>query len=75
MRRGLDELIEASGADEIMALTNTHGLEERLDSYRALATALEVPPVATDGPSAQAQPSARNDAAAAPLTAEPVPSR
>jgi luciferase family oxidoreductase group 1 len=36
---GLDELIERTGADELIITTNVHGHEDRLTSYRLLAEA------------------------------------
>ena len=37
VRRGLDELIASTGADEIMVTTFVHGHEDRLRSYQLVA--------------------------------------
>ena len=37
MRHGLDELVERTGADELMVTTLTHGPADRLASYRLVA--------------------------------------
>jgi luciferase family oxidoreductase group 1 len=39
VRDRLDQLVDASGADELMVLTTTHGHEERRRSYELLAEA------------------------------------
>ncbi|MEV7399580.1 LLM class flavin-dependent oxidoreductase [Streptomyces sp. NPDC091267] len=55
VRDRLTSLIEASGADEVMALTNTFDPVERRASYRRLAEALDVTPL-TPGPAALRRP-------------------
>lgn len=50
VHRRLTELIEATGADEIMALTNTYDPDERRASYRRLAEALDISPTAVPAP-------------------------
>lgn len=42
VKKRLLDLLEASGADELMAMTGIHDHEERKRSYSRLATALEV---------------------------------
>ncbi len=44
VRDRLDALVAASGADEVMAMTNVHGLEDRLRSYTLLAEAYNLAP-------------------------------
>jgi luciferase family oxidoreductase group 1 len=44
VRDRLDELLGASGADELMILTTTHGHEERRRSYELLAEAYHLEP-------------------------------
>jgi luciferase family oxidoreductase group 1 len=44
VRGRLDELLGASGADELMVLTTTHGHAERRRSYELLADAYELAP-------------------------------
>lgn len=39
VRDRIDELLAATGADEIMAMTNVHGFDDRLRSYELLAAA------------------------------------
>jgi hypothetical protein len=46
VRDRLDALVSASGADEVMAMTNVHGLEDRLRSYSLLAEAYHLAPAA-----------------------------
>jgi alkanesulfonate monooxygenase SsuD/methylene tetrahydromethanopterin reductase-like flavin-dependent oxidoreductase (luciferase family) len=44
VRERFDELLGASGADELMVLTTTHGHEERRRSYELLAEAYHLTP-------------------------------
>ncbi len=44
VRDRLDELVGLSGADEVMAMTNVHGTDDRLDSYELLAEAFGLEP-------------------------------
>jgi alkanesulfonate monooxygenase SsuD/methylene tetrahydromethanopterin reductase-like flavin-dependent oxidoreductase (luciferase family) len=44
VRAGLSDLAERTGADELMVTTMTHGLDERLRSYRLVAEALDLQP-------------------------------
>ncbi|HEU5151821.1 MAG TPA: LLM class flavin-dependent oxidoreductase [Iamia sp.] len=46
VRAGLVDLAERTGADELMVTTMTHGLEERLRSYRLVAEAMDLKPLA-----------------------------
>jgi luciferase family oxidoreductase group 1 len=46
VRDRLDALVSAAGADEVMAMTNVHGLEDRLRSYTLLAEAYHLAPAA-----------------------------
>lgn len=60
VRERLDELLTLSGADEVMAMTNVHALEDRLRSLELLAGAfhLEAPaPEAATGAAASGRPS------------------
>ncbi|AKJ08810.1 luciferase [Streptomyces incarnatus] len=50
VRERLEALTEASGADEIMALTNTYDPGERRASYRRLAEALRITPAVAAHP-------------------------
>ncbi|MFF4969753.1 LLM class flavin-dependent oxidoreductase [Streptomyces sp. NPDC001037] len=50
VRERLEVLIEASGADEVMALTNTYDPGERRASYRRLAEALQITPAVAAHP-------------------------
>jgi hypothetical protein len=40
------DLVEHTGVDELMVLTNTHDGADRLRSYRLLAAALDLSPAA-----------------------------
>ena len=42
VRDRLDELLERSGADELIVVTTMHGLEDRLRSYALLAEAFHL---------------------------------
>ncbi len=44
VRDRLDEVLSLSGADEIMAMTNAHGVDDRLHSYELLAEAFDLEP-------------------------------
>jgi luciferase family oxidoreductase group 1 len=44
VRAGLLDLAERTGADELMVTTMTHGLDERLRSYRMVAEAMDLEP-------------------------------
>ena len=44
VRAGLLDLAERTGADELMVTTMTHGLDDRLRSYRLVAEALDLQP-------------------------------
>ena len=46
IRDRVDELMQASGADELMTMTNVHGLEERRRSLALVAEAFGLVPVA-----------------------------
>jgi len=46
VRARLDELLEASGADELIAMSNLHGFDDRLRSLELLAEAFGLDPVA-----------------------------
>jgi luciferase family oxidoreductase group 1 len=46
VRERLDELLEASGADELMVMTTMYGLEDRARSYTLLAEAFHLAPTA-----------------------------
>ena len=48
VRDRLDELIERSGADELIIVTTMHGLEDRVRSYALLAEAFHL--TAAPGP-------------------------
>jgi luciferase family oxidoreductase group 1 len=43
VRRALEDLVEHTGADELMVTTMTHGHEDRVESYRLLADAFGLP--------------------------------
>ena len=47
VRDRIDELLDRSGADEVMAMTNVHGFDDRVRSYELLAEAFSLPPRAT----------------------------
>jgi luciferase family oxidoreductase group 1 len=42
VRERLGEMLERTGADELMAMTNVHGLEDRVRSYELLASAFHL---------------------------------
>jgi luciferase family oxidoreductase group 1 len=44
VRSGLLDLAERTGADELMVTTMTHGLDDRIRSYRLVAEALDLQP-------------------------------
>jgi luciferase family oxidoreductase group 1 len=44
VRAGLLDLVERTGADELMVTTMTHGFDERVRSYRLVAEALDLVP-------------------------------
>ena len=44
VRDRIDELLSLSGADELMAMTNVHGHDDRLRSYELLAEAFSLEP-------------------------------
>ncbi|MCU1499966.1 MAG: FMN-linked alkanal monooxygenase [Acidimicrobiales bacterium] len=44
VRKGLEELIERTGADELMVTTSTHAPETRLRSYQLVAEAMDLAP-------------------------------
>jgi alkanesulfonate monooxygenase SsuD/methylene tetrahydromethanopterin reductase-like flavin-dependent oxidoreductase (luciferase family) len=44
VRAALCELVERTGADEVMVTTMAHGPDDRRRSYELLAAAVEVPP-------------------------------
>jgi luciferase family oxidoreductase group 1 len=50
VRRGLAELVERTGADELMVTTLTHDPGARLDSYRLVAKAAGLAPVPAETP-------------------------
>ena len=45
VRAGVTELVERTGVDELMVVTNTHDGADRLRSYRLLAEALAPRPL------------------------------
>jgi alkanesulfonate monooxygenase SsuD/methylene tetrahydromethanopterin reductase-like flavin-dependent oxidoreductase (luciferase family) len=47
VRDRIDELLDRSGADEVMAMTNMHGFDDRVRSYELLADAFSLTPRAT----------------------------
>ena len=51
VRDRVDELLQLSGADEVMAMTNIHAFDDRLRSYELLAEAfgLEPRPTGSEG--------------------------
>jgi alkanesulfonate monooxygenase SsuD/methylene tetrahydromethanopterin reductase-like flavin-dependent oxidoreductase (luciferase family) len=44
VRDRIDELLATTGADEVMAMTNLHGFDDRLRSYELLAEAFRLEP-------------------------------
>ena len=44
MRRGLAELVERTGADELIITTMVHGYDDRLRSYELVANAFDMVP-------------------------------
>ena len=54
VRDRLDSLVDASGADELMILTTTHGHEERRRSYELLAEAYHLEPRSAAAPPGRA---------------------
>ena len=48
VRDRIDELLTLSGADELMAMTNVHDVDDRLRSYELLAEAFSLEPRATE---------------------------
>jgi luciferase family oxidoreductase group 1 len=50
VRDRLDELLALSGADELMAMTNVHGADDRFRSYELLAEAFSLEPRAAEVP-------------------------
>ena len=50
VRQGLTELVERTGADELMVTTLTHGQADRLRSFRLVAEAMRLPAAVADSP-------------------------
>ena len=50
MRRGLAELVERTGADELMVTTLTHDPGDRLASYRLVAESAGMAPIPSRTP-------------------------
>jgi luciferase family oxidoreductase group 1 len=46
VRKGLDELLAATAADELMIITNVHGHDDRIRSYELIAELAELPHLA-----------------------------
>lgn len=47
VRERLDELLQRSGADELIAMSNLHAFEDRVESLELLATAFHLTPATT----------------------------
>jgi luciferase family oxidoreductase group 1 len=54
VRRGLAELVERTGADELILTTMAHGYQDRLRSYQLVAEAVGLDPLAEPARSGQA---------------------
>jgi alkanesulfonate monooxygenase SsuD/methylene tetrahydromethanopterin reductase-like flavin-dependent oxidoreductase (luciferase family) len=46
VRRGLEELVGRTGADELVLVTRVHGIADRLRSYELVAEAFDIAPSA-----------------------------